>query len=97
MSVRLTVRLRTLVTGSMGAFASFAMALHSPAMAADKRPEHPNIVLVILDDVGLDTASNMYPGLIDGLVRQYGPAGLNDPDYRKIEGKPASKIGRAHV
>jgi len=60
------------------------------APAPDQRAAHPNIVLVILDDIGLDTASNMYPGLISGLVRQYGPSGLNDPNYRQIEGRPAS-------
>jgi arylsulfatase A-like enzyme len=50
----------------------------------------PNILLVIADDVGMDVTSSIYPGLIDELVRQYGPSGLNHPDYRKIAGKPAS-------
>jgi arylsulfatase A-like enzyme len=50
----------------------------------------PNILLVISDDIGMDTTSNMYPGLIDALVKKYGPSGSNHPDYQKIAGKPAS-------
>jgi arylsulfatase A-like enzyme len=50
----------------------------------------PNILLVISDDVGMDTTSNMYPGLIEELVNKYGPSGLNHPNYLKINGKPAS-------
>jgi arylsulfatase A-like enzyme len=50
----------------------------------------PNILLVIADDVGMDVTTNMYPGMINDLVKKYGPSGLNHPDYRKIDGKPAS-------
>jgi len=50
----------------------------------------PNIVLVIADDVGMDMTTDMYPGVIDDLVKKYGPSGLKHPDYRKIDGKPAS-------
>jgi arylsulfatase A-like enzyme len=50
----------------------------------------PNILLVISDDIGMDTTSNMYPGMIEELVKKYGPSGLKHPDYRKIDGKPAS-------
>jgi arylsulfatase A-like enzyme len=50
----------------------------------------PNILFVITDDIGMDVLSNIYPGMIDNLVKKYGPSGLNHPDYRKIEGKPAS-------
>ena len=50
----------------------------------------PNILLVIADDIGMDVMSNIYPGLIDNLVKKYGPSGHNHPDYRKIDGKPAS-------
>ena len=31
----------------------------------------------------------MYPGLIDGLTRQYGPSGLKHPNYQAIKGHPA--------
>ncbi len=50
----------------------------------------PNILLIIADDVGMDVTTDMYPGLIDDLVKQYGPSGHNHPDYRKIDGRPAS-------
>jgi arylsulfatase A-like enzyme len=50
----------------------------------------PNILLIIGDDFGMDVTSDMYPGLVDGLVRRYGPSGLDHPDYRRIRGKPAS-------
>ncbi len=50
----------------------------------------PNILLVIADDVGIDMTTNMYPGLIDDIVKKYGPSGRNHPDYQKIKGKPAS-------
>ena len=50
----------------------------------------PNILLVIGDDIGMDVLSNIYPGLIDNLVKKYGPSGHNHSDYGKIGGKPAS-------
>lgn len=50
----------------------------------------PNILLVIADDIGMDVMSNIYPGMIDNLVKKYGPSGRNHPDYLKINGKPAS-------
>jgi len=50
----------------------------------------PNILLIISDDIGLDVTTNMYPGMIDSLVQQYGPSGLNHPNYKQIAGRPAS-------
>ncbi len=50
----------------------------------------PNILLVISDDIGMDATSDMYPGLIEDLVKKYGPSGLNHSDYKRIDGKPAS-------
>jgi len=52
--------------------------------------KRPNILLIIGDDIGLDVTTDMYPGLIDGLLKQYGPQGRNHPDYQMIKGKPAS-------
>lgn len=60
------------------------------ALAAAKPAHHPNVLLIVLDDVGLDTTSDAYPGLIESLSRQYGPQGRNDPDYHLINGRPAS-------
>ena len=57
-------------------------------VAAQER--RPNILLIISDDIGLDVTTNMYPGMIDGLVKQYGPSGLNHPNYKQIDGRPAS-------
>lgn len=51
---------------------------------------HPNILLIIGDDIGMDVTTDMYPGLIDALVKQYGPQGLNHPNYKAIQGHPAS-------
>jgi arylsulfatase A-like enzyme len=50
----------------------------------------PNILLVISDDIGMDVMTNVYPGLIDNLVKQYGPSGRNHPGFSRISGKPAS-------
>lgn len=50
----------------------------------------PNILLIIGDDIGIDATTQMYPGLIDSLVRQYGPSGHNHPNYQMINGRPAS-------
>jgi arylsulfatase A-like enzyme len=65
----------------------------SLANAADQgkagSPRHPNILLIIGDDFGIDVTSDMYPGLIDGLSRQYGPSGFKHPNYQAIKGHPA--------
>jgi arylsulfatase A-like enzyme len=57
------------------------------------RPEGvraPNILFVVMDDVGMDTSSQMHPGLIEDLTAQYGPQGHNHPFYRRIAGRAAS-------
>lgn len=64
-----------------------ASAQQSNGAGEERRP---NILLIIGDDFGVDVTSEMYPGLIDALVEKYGPSGLDHPDYRTIEGKPAS-------
>jgi arylsulfatase A-like enzyme len=73
--------------------AIFLWASSSPAKEAKGKADksrRPNILFVITDDIGMDVMSNIYPGMIDNLVKKYGPSGLNHPDYRKIDGKPAS-------
>jgi arylsulfatase A-like enzyme len=60
------------------------------ASAFAAAPKRPNIMLIIGDDIGVDATSDMYPGLIEGLLRQYGPAGHNHPKYQEIKGRPAS-------
>ena len=61
-----------------------------PTDAASSPSKRPNILLIIGDDIGIDVTTDMYPGLIDSLVKQYGPAGHNHPDYKLIQGHPAS-------
>jgi arylsulfatase A-like enzyme len=53
-------------------------------------PSPPNILLIISDDIGMDVTTDMYPGLIDDLVKQYGPSGHKHPDYQMIAGRQAS-------
>ena len=60
------------------------------AEVSQESPKRPNILLIIGDDIGIDTTSNMYPGMIDNLTRQYGPSGHNHPKYKDIAGRPAS-------
>jgi arylsulfatase A-like enzyme len=52
--------------------------------------QRPNILIIISDDIGLDVSTSMYPGLVDELARQYGPAGLDNPGWQSIHGRPAS-------
>jgi arylsulfatase A-like enzyme len=52
--------------------------------------QRPNILLVISDDIGLDASTGMYPGLVEDMVRRYGPSGLKHPQYESIQGRPAS-------
>ena len=61
-----------------------------PGTPGSGKSPRPNILLIIGDDIGIDMTSNMYPGLIDSLVKQYGPSGHNHPDYRLIDGRPSS-------
>jgi arylsulfatase A-like enzyme len=75
---------------SMAAIAVGMIAPPSAAQAPAGPAKRPNIALIILDDIGIDTASDMYPGLIDTLVEKYGPNGLKNANYLSIKGKPAS-------
>jgi arylsulfatase len=61
-----------------------------PEVSGNGPSQHPNILLIISDDIGFDATTNMYPGVIDDLVQKYGPSGHNHPDYKLIDGRPAS-------
>lgn len=50
----------------------------------------PNILFVVMDDIGMDTTTQMHPGLIEELTAQYGPQGHNHPLFGRIAGRPAS-------
>ncbi len=74
-----------LIVGSV-----FMFAAGEQGTAAEGKTASPNILLIIGDDIGMDVTTNMYPGLIDSLVKQYGPSGHNHPEYKMIDGRPAS-------
>lgn len=76
-----------LIAATCAGLCSHAFAAQNSGKSASGR--HPNILLIIGDDFGVDVTSDMYPGLIDRLVKQYGPSGLNHPNYQAIRGKPA--------
>jgi arylsulfatase A-like enzyme len=59
-------------------------------VGCERKSPPPNILLIISDDIGFDVTTNMYPGIIDDLVKQYGPSGRNHPEYKMIDGRPAS-------
>ncbi|MBN1907487.1 MAG: sulfatase-like hydrolase/transferase [Deltaproteobacteria bacterium] len=69
---------------------TFAVTASGMGKKGDEKTKRPNILLIIGDDIGIDATTNMYPGLIDNLTRQYGPSGHNHPDYKMINGRPAS-------
>ena len=69
--------------------ASLLPAASQPQTPGGKSPR-PNILLIIGDDIGIDVTTDMYPGIIDSLVKQYGPSGHNNPKYQMIKGRPAS-------
>jgi len=55
-----------------------AAALLAGAPPAIAESERPNILLIISDDIGLDATTEMYPGFIEDLVKQYGPSGQRE-------------------
>ncbi len=69
---------------------AFALTASGLGKRVDEKTKRPNILLIIGDDIGIDATTNMYPGLIDSLTKQYGPSGHNHPDYKMINGRPAS-------
>ena len=82
------------IIGALGGavlLASFMMAVTSAyAATGAEKAKRPNILLIIGDDIGIDVTTNMYPGLIDAVSKQYGPSGYNNPKYKMIDGHPAS-------
>ena len=77
--------LTALVAGAASVFAA-----NNAETQGNGTSSRPNILLIIGDDIGIDVTTNMYPGMIDSLVKQYGPSGHNHPDYKMIDGRPAS-------
>jgi arylsulfatase A-like enzyme len=81
---------RNIVLPARRQLATCAALLLSAASALAAAPSRPNIMLIIGDDIGVDAVSDMYPGMIDSLLKQYGPSGHNHPKYQEIKGRPAS-------
>jgi arylsulfatase A-like enzyme len=81
----ITVIHRTVII-TLSGFALLAWLI----VGCDRKSPRPNILLIISDDIGFDVTTNMYPGIIDDLVTQYGPSGRNHPEYKMIDGRPAS-------
>ncbi len=77
--------LAALMVGTM-----FMFAANQTGKPGDGKSPRPNILLIIGDDIGIDVTTDMYPGLIDSLIKQYGPSGHNHSRYREINGRPAS-------
>jgi arylsulfatase A-like enzyme len=69
---------------------SLIAALMVPCMVQAAAQRAPNILFIISDDIGLDATTTMIPGLIDGLAKQYGAAGLKHAGASSIQGRPAS-------
>lgn len=84
-----TLRGLTVLTLLMIGSASLFAAANQGKPGGGKNPR-PNILLIISDDIGFDVTTDMYPGFIENLVKQYGPSGHNHPDYKMIQGRPAS-------
>lgn len=82
--------LRFVVLAALMAGAASVFASNEPGPPGNAKSPRPNILLIIGDDIGIDVTTGMYPGLIDSLVKQYGPSGRNHPDYKQIDGRPAS-------
>jgi hypothetical protein len=75
------------------ALLAVVLAIQTDAAQNNSNSRHPNILLIISDDIGLDVTTNMYPGLVDDLVRKYGPEGLNHPNYKAIKGASGFHAG----
>ncbi|MEO8308462.1 MAG: sulfatase-like hydrolase/transferase [Pseudomonadota bacterium] len=82
--------IRDIVSTTWRCIALLASVVLASLPASAAIAKRPNILLIIGDDIGIDVTTGMYPGLIDSLVKQYGPAGHNHPAYQQIQGRPAS-------
>jgi arylsulfatase A-like enzyme len=92
-SVGGTNQMKLMIKALLVATAIFLWVGSSVAQAGSAKAgasRRPNIVLMISDDIGMDVTTGIYPGMIEDLVKKYGPSGRNHADYGKINGKPAS-------
>ncbi|MXO66219.1 sulfatase-like hydrolase/transferase [Altericroceibacterium endophyticum] len=78
---------RILSTASAAALTLFSATSATAQTEAEARP---NVLLIVLDDVGLDMTTDILPGEIDRMLTKYGPEGRGHPDAARIDGRPAS-------
>jgi arylsulfatase A-like enzyme len=88
-AVMITLRGFVVLAALMFGAASMFAANEQGTPGKGKSPR-PNILLIIGDDIGIDVTTDMYPGLVDSLIKQYGPSGHSHPNYQLINGRPAS-------
>ncbi len=69
---------------------ALALLVGASACTQETAEAPPNILFVVLDDVGTDMTTGVLPGEIDRMLAQYGPDGLNHPNFANIDGGPAS-------
>ncbi|HEX6998980.1 MAG TPA: sulfatase-like hydrolase/transferase [Gammaproteobacteria bacterium] len=84
------IRCKRALRYSAAALLAWAAVVSAASAQEPSDGRRPNILLIVSDDIGLDVTSNMYPGVIESLVEQYGPSGHGHPDYELIDGRPAS-------
>ena len=77
---------RILAAASIAALVATAAM---PAAAHEEGEQRPNILFVVLDDVGIDMTTGIVPGEIERMLDQYGPDGLDHPEFVGIAGGPA--------
>ncbi len=70
--------------------AALALCPVASVQAKTEGNERPNVLLIVLDDVGLDMTTGVVPGEIERMLALYGPDGHNHPDAARIDGGPAS-------
>lgn len=73
-NIALTLILAAVIVGAI-----FMFSASKSGTPGKSKSARPNILLIIGDDIGLDATTDIYPGLIDGLLKQYGPSGRNHP------------------
>ncbi len=70
--------------------AALGLSAATPTTAQVVTEARPNILFIVLDDVGTDMTTSILPGEVERMLELYGPEGLNHPEFSRIQGGPAS-------